>query len=262
MSMTGSLLTSIEDGVASLRLNRDDDMNSFDGDTARAIRDAVEAFGADDAVRVLVVGGEGRAFSAGGDFNWVLTWPRLDAITRHAGADALMTAVQAIYDFPKPSIARVHGAAVGGGVGLMLACDFAVAAATARFGLTSVRNGLLAGIAIPVLIEAVGPRLARQLLMHGGTFDATTALRIGLVDQVVEADLLDVTVATLVEELKLGAPSVQTMAKKLVTEIDAMPHQSAAADLLGERIANQSVTEEALEGMKAFLEKRKPRWAR
>jgi methylglutaconyl-CoA hydratase len=262
MSMTGSLLTSIEDGVASLRLNRDDDMNSFDGDTARAIRDAVEAFGADDAVRVLVVGGEGRAFSAGGDFNWVLTWPRLDAITRHAGADALMTAVQAIYDFPKPSIARVHGAAVGGGVGLMLACDFAVAAATARFGLTSVRNGLLAGIAIPVLIEAVGPRLARQLLMHGGTFDAATALRIGLVDQVVEADLLDVTVATLVEELKLGAPSVQTMAKKLVTEIDAMPHQSAAADLLGERIANQSVTEEALEGMKAFLEKRKPRWAR
>jgi methylglutaconyl-CoA hydratase len=237
-------------------------MNSLDADTARAIRDAVEGFAADEAVRVMVVAGKGNAFSAGGDFNWVLGWPELDAITRHAFADALMQAVQAIYDFPKPSIARVHGAAVGGGVGLMLACDFAVAATSARFGLTSVRNGLLAGIAIPVLIEAVGPRMARQLLMHGGTFDATTAQRIGLVDQVVEADVLDATVAALAQELKLGAPSVQTLIKKLVTQINALPHDSDAADILGEHVANQCVTEEALEGMKAFLDKRKPDWAR
>ena len=208
----------------------------------------------------MVVAGEGPAFSAGGDFNWVLGWPELDAITRHAHADAIMAAVQAIYDFPKPSIARVHGAAVGGGVGLMLACDFAVASATARFGLTSVRNGLLAGIAIPVLIEAVGPRVARQLLMHGGMFDAATALRIGLLDQVVEADELDATVATLAGELKLGAPSVQTLIKKLVTQINALPHDSDAADILGEHVANQCVTDEALEGMKAFLDKRKPKW--
>ena len=104
--------TAVAGGVARLTLNRADQMNSFDGDTARAIVDAVEAFAADDAVRVLVVGSEGRAFSAGGDFNWVLTWPGLDAITRRVGADAMMGAVQAIYDFPKPSIARVHG--VGG----------------------------------------------------------------------------------------------------------------------------------------------------
>jgi methylglutaconyl-CoA hydratase len=172
-----------------------------------------------------------------------------------------MQAVQAIYDFPKPSIARVHGAAVGGGVGLMLACDFAVAASSAKFGLTSVRNGLLAGIAIPVLIEAVGPRVARQLLMHGGTFDAATAQRIGLVDQVVDGDVLDATVAALAGELKRGAPSVQTLIKKLVTQINALPHDSNAADILGEHVANQCVTEEALEGMKAFLDKRKPKWA-
>jgi methylglutaconyl-CoA hydratase len=258
--MSESILTSIEGGVATLRLNRAKEMNSLDADTARAIRDAVEAYGADEAVRVLVLGGEGPAFSAGGDFNWVLGWPELDAITRHAYADALMRAVQAIYDFPKPSIARVQGAAVGGGVGLMLACDFAVASSSARFGLTSVRNGLLAGIAIPVLIEAVGPRMARQLLMHGGTFDAATALRIGLVDQVVEPDRLDATVATLASELKLGAPSVQTLVKKLVTQINALPHDLDAADILGEHVANQCVTEEALEGMKAFLDKRKPKW--
>jgi methylglutaconyl-CoA hydratase len=253
--------TAVADGVGRLTLNRDDRMNSFDGDTARAIVDAVEAFAADDAVRVLVVGSEGRAFSAGGDFDWVLTWPGLDAITRRVGADAMMGAVQAIYDFPKPSIARVHGSAVGGGVGLMLACDFAVASSSARFGLTSVRNGLLAGIAIPVLIEAVGPRLARQLLMHGGIFDAETALRIGLVDQVVRGDKLDETVATLAHELTLGAPSVQRLIKELVPELDARPHDAEAADLIGEHVAAQCTTEEALEGMRAFLDKRKPRWA-
>jgi methylglutaconyl-CoA hydratase len=258
--MGSPVLTSIQNGVATLRLNRGKQMNSIDADTARLIRDAVEAFGADETVRVMVVAGEGAAFSAGGDFNWVLGWPELDAITRHAHADAVMGAVQVIYDFPKPSIARVHGAAVGGGIGLMLACDFAVASASARFGLTSVRNGLLAGIAIPVLIEAVGPRVARQLLMHGGMFDAATALRIGLLDQVVEAVELDTTVATLASELKFGAPSVQTLVKKLVTQINALPHDANAADILGEHVANQCVTEEALEGMKAFLDKRKPKW--
>ena len=259
--MTRTVKTGVENGVATLTLNRPKEMNALDADTARAVIEAVEGFAADPDVRVLVVAGEGRVFSAGGDFNWVLTWPNLDAITRRVGADAMMGAVQAIYDFPKPSIARVHGAAVGGGIGLMLACDFAIASSPARFGLTSVRNGLLAGIAIPVLIEAVGPRVARQLMMHGGVFDAQTALRIGLVDQVVESDMLDSSVATLAGELKLGAPSVQTTVKKLITEIDARPHDADVAGLLGEHVANQCVTDEALEGMSAFLDKRKPRWA-
>jgi methylglutaconyl-CoA hydratase len=259
--MSATVQTAVADGVARLTLNRPDEMNSFDGDTARAIIDAVEGFAEDDRVRVLVLGSEGKAFSAGGDFNWVLTWPGLDAITRRVGADAMMGAVQAVYDFPKPSIARVHAAAVGGGVGLMLACDFAVAASSARFGLTSVRNGLLAGIAIPVLIEAVGPRLARQLLMHGGLFDAETALRIGLVDQVVAPEALDQIVATLARELMLGAPSVQRLIKELVPELDARRHDNEAADLIGEHVAAQCTTEEALEGMRAFLDKRKPGWA-
>jgi methylglutaconyl-CoA hydratase len=259
--MASTVKTEVARGVAHLTLNRPDEMNSVDGDTARAIVDAVEAFGDDSSVRVLVVGSTGRAFSAGGDFNWVLTWPDQDAITRRVGADAMMAAVQAIYDFPKPSIARVQGATVGGGVGLMLACDFAIAASPARFGLTSVRNGLLAGIAIPVLIEAIGPRMVRQLLMHGGMFDAATALRIGLVDQVVAPDELDETVDALGRELMLGAPSVQRLVKDLIPELDARRHDAGAADLIGEHVAAQCTTEEALEGMRAFLDKRKPRWA-
>ena len=259
--MTDTILTKVEGGVATLTLNRPKAMNSFDGDTARAIIDAVEGFAADDAVRLLVVAAGGPVFCAGGDFNWVLSWPELDAITRKVGADSMMAAVQAVYDFPKPSIARVQGAAVGGGVGLMLACDFAVAVSSARFGLTSARNGLLAGIAIPVLIQAVGPRMARQLLMHGGMFDSATALRIGVVDQVVEEEALDATIAALADELRRGAPSVQTLVKKLITEIDSMPHDGPVADLIGEHVAVQCTTEDAIEGMSAFLAKRKPKWA-
>ena len=258
--MTASIRTSVAGGVARLTLDRPDAMNSFDAETARSIADALDGFAADDAVRVLVLGSEGRVFSAGGDFNWVLTWPDMDAITRRVAADAMMGAIQAVYDFPKPSIARVQGAAVGGGIGLMLACDFAIASSTARFGLTSVRNGLLAGIAIPVLIEAVGPRMARQLLMHGGMFDAATALRIGLVDQAVAPDALDDTVAALVDELRLGAPSVQALIKQLLPEIDALPHDGGVSELIGEHVASQCTSEEALEGMRAFLDKRKPRW--
>ena len=258
--MTASIRTSVAGGVARLTLDRPDAMNSFDAETARSIADALDGFAADDAVRVLVLGSEGRVFSAGGDFNWVLTWPDMDAITRRVAADAMMGAIQAVYDFPKPSIARVQGAAVGGGIGLMLACDFALASTAARFGLTSVRNGLLAGIAIPVLIEAVGPRMARQLLMHGGMFDAATALRIGLVDQAVAPDALDDTVAALVDELRLGAPSVQALIKQLLPEIDALPHDGGVSELIGEHVASQCTSEEALEGMRAFLDKRKPRW--
>lgn len=258
--MTDTVLATSGEGVATITLNRPQAMNALDGDTARGFIDALERFAKDDAVRVLIVGASGNVFSAGGDFNWVLTWPEMDSITRRVGADVLMGAVQALYDFPKPSIARVHGAAVGGGTGLMLACDFAVAASTARFGLTSVRNGLLAGIAIPVLIEAVGPRMARQLLMHGGVFDAATALRIGLVDQVVASEELDGTVATLAGELLQGAPSVQRMIKNLIPDIDALPHKAAVAELIGGHVAQQCTTDEALEGMRAFLDKRRPRW--
>ncbi|MBS0521238.1 MAG: enoyl-CoA hydratase/isomerase family protein [Proteobacteria bacterium] len=256
-----SVHASVEDGIATLRLQRGKEMNALDAPTSQAVQDTVKAFAADPAVRVMVLAGEGPAFSAGGDFNWVLEWPGLDAAARQAGAQAMMGAVQAVYDFPKPSIARVHGAAVGGGIGLMLACDFAVASATARFGLTSARNGLLAAIAIPVLIEAVGPRVARQLLMHGGIFDAREAERIGLVDRVVEPAALDAAVAGLGRELKLGAPSVQTLVKKLVPQIDALPHDSVAADMLAVHVAEQCVTDDAREGMRAFLDKRKPRWA-
>ncbi|HTR85019.1 MAG TPA: enoyl-CoA hydratase-related protein [Reyranella sp.] len=259
--MTGTIKTSVSEGVASLWLDRPKEMNALDAATAQAIIDALKGLAADPKVRVLVLGGSGLVFSAGGDFNWVLSWPKLSEQERQDGALVMMGAIQAVQDFPKPSIARVHGSAVGGGVGLMLACDYAVAASTARFGLTSARNGLLAAIAIPGLLQAVGRRKTRQLLLHGGLFDAAQALEIGLIDRVVPAEALDAEVATLAKELTLGAPSVQKLAKELVAEIDALPHDADVVRLLAGHVAAQSVTEEAIEGMSAFLAKRKPKWA-
>ena len=248
-------------GVAVLTLNRPDAMNALDAETARGLVDALDRLAMDRDLRVLVLAANGPVFSAGGDFNWVLTWPDLSSIERRVAADALMAAIDAVRNFPRPTIARVHGAAVGGGVGIMLACDFVLAAKTARFGLTSARNGLLAGIAIPGLIEAVGARVARQLLMHGGLFDSATALRLGLIDQVAEPEELDTAVATLAGELKLGAPEVQMLAKELVSQIDALGDEAEAAEMVGREVANQCVTEEAQEGMSAFLGKRTPKWA-
>jgi methylglutaconyl-CoA hydratase len=259
--MAGSILVESGNGVAVLTLNRPDAMNALDAETARGLVDALDRLAMDRAVRVLVLAANGPVFSAGGDFNWVLTWPKLNAIERRVGADALMAAIDAVRNFPRPTIARVHGATVGGGIGVMLGCDYVLAAKPARFGLTSVRNGLLAGIAIPGLVEAVGARVARQLLIHGGMFDSETALRIGLVDQVVEADKLDDAVVAVAAELKLGAPEVQMLAKQLVSRIAAMPDRTEVAELVGIEVANQCVSEEAQEGMSAFLAKRTPKWA-
>jgi len=258
--MTDTILYSVTNGVATLRLNRPQAHNALDLATGHALLDACRRAAGDAAVRVVVIAADGPTFSAGGDFNWVLSWPKLPLAEVNAAAQLLADVVQAIYDLPKPTIARVQGSVAGGGVGIMLACDYAVAAEGTRIGLTSVRNGLLAGIAIPVLIQAVGARRARQMLMQGGMYDAAEAERIGLVDRVVPAASLDTEIAKLADELKRGAPSVQALIKQLVAEMDAKPNDAAMAQHIGQHVAAQCLTPDASEGMSAFLQKRKPGW--
>ncbi|QQS12887.1 MAG: enoyl-CoA hydratase/isomerase family protein [Rhodospirillales bacterium] len=258
--MSDPVLLSVDDGVATVTLNRVKEHNSFDAAAGEAFIAVLGRVAADPAVRVTVIGAKGPSFSAGGDFNWVLTWPSQTPAQNKAGALVMTRAVQAVYDMPMPTIARVQGAAVGGGVGVALACDYVVASDRARFGLTSVRNGLLAGIAITVLIQTVGPRKARQLLMHGGIFDVEEARRIGMVDRVAAPESLDIEVAKLAAELKLGAPSVQALIKRLVTAMDAAPNDAGMVELVASNVAEQCLTPDAQEGMAAFLQKRKPRW--
>jgi len=260
MAAADPILYSLADGVATIRLNRPAAHNAVDLATGHALIAACRRAGADDAARVVVIAADGPTFSAGGDFNWVLTWPRQERAEVEAAARLLADAVQTICDLPKPSIARVQGSVAGGGVGIMLACDYAVAVEGARIGLTSVRNGLLAGIAIPVLIQAVGARRARQMLMHGGMYEAGEAAQLGLVDRAVPAGSLDAEIARLADELKRGAPSVQALIKTLVARMDGQPNDTAMAELIGRQVAAQCLTPDATEGMSAFLQKRKPGW--
>ncbi len=260
MADSQSVLYSATDGVATIRLNRPAAHNAIDLATGHALLDACRKAAADDAVRVVVVAADGPTFSAGGDFNWVLRWPHMPTAEVRAAAQLLADAVLMICELPKPTIARVQGSVAGGGVGVMLACDYAVAAEGARIGLTSARNGLLAGIAIPLLIQAVGARRARQMLMHGGMYLASEALQLGLVDRVAPAAALDEEIDRLAGELKLGAPSVQALVKRLVAEMEAKPNDDAMAQLIGHHVALQCITPDATEGMSAFLQKRKPSW--
>jgi len=247
-------------GIGRITLNRPRSQNSLDAAAAREFLKILDGAARDPAIRVVVLGANGRSFCAGGDFNWVLTWPGRSQSERNEGAQVLSDAVQALYDFPKPTIARVQGAAVGGGVGMMLACDWAIGSDRARIGLTSVRNGLLAGIAISVLIQAVGARVARQLLTHGGVHPADAALRMGLLDRVVAEAELDSAVDALAGDLMLGAPDVQALIKTLVTDLDAAPCDQKAADMIAGHVASQANGAEAQEGMAAFLGKRRARW--
>ena len=251
----------VQAAIATVTLERTQAHNAFDQATGEAFVAIMRRAAADAAVRVVIVQARGPTFSAGGDFNWVLGWPALKMPDIKMAARLMTEVVQCVYDLPKPSIAKVQGACVGGGIGVMLACDYAVASEKARFGLTSVRNGLLAGIAIPAMIQALGARKTRQLLMHGGVMPADEALRIGLIDRLSSEDRIDADVAKLASELKLGAPSVQALIKKLVTQMDAAPNDAQMVELIATNVAEQCVTPDAKEGMSAFLQKRKAGWA-
>ena len=254
--MSSTVLTRIEDGVATLTLNRPLAMNAFDGDTARAIIEAVEAFGADPAVRVMVVSGEGKSFSAGGDFNWVLTWPGLDAITRRVGADAVMGAVQAVYDFPKPSIARVHGAAVGGGIGLMLACDFAIAARSAQLGSATLRMGWQPDEGGHwLLVEHLGVKRALEFLLRKEIVPAEEAARLGLVNEVVDDEKLMPHALGLAAELAKGPQVAMRLLKRATYNAAALSFDQAGDDIAAKTAISDFHTD-AREGAPAFFERR------
>lgn len=255
------VLYSVTRDVATVTFDRAEAQNSFDRAMGEAIVAAMARASADPAVRIVVVAACGKVFSAGGDFNWVLDWPGMSQTEQIAGARLFHRVIQSFADCPKPTIARVQGAAVGGGIGVPLACDFAVAAESARFGVPSVRNGLIAGIAVPFLIQAVGVRKARQLLLRGHVMSAQDALREGLVDVVVAANGLDDAVARLAAELRLGAPGVQAGVKAMVAEAAARKADHALIELLAPDTARLCVGEESQEGMSAFLAKRPARWA-
>jgi methylglutaconyl-CoA hydratase len=259
--MTESLLLDRAGPVARLRLHRPALHNAFDAALIAALTAALDQLAGDDGVRVVVLEGAGASFSAGADLNWMRGMAAAGEAENREDALALARLMRVLDELPKPTIARVHGAAFGGGVGLVACCDIAVGAEGAKFGLTESRLGLLPAVISPYVIAAIGVRQARRYFAAAEVFDAMQAQRIGLLHEVVAPDALDAAVDRQIALLLKAGPAASARAKSLVREIAAQSDRDAIDAANADLIARLRVSAEGQEGLSAFLDKRPPAWA-
>jgi methylglutaconyl-CoA hydratase len=260
MSDPSFVLERRPDGVARLTLSRPAIHNAFDD---RQIAELIAAFGdlaGDDTVRAIVLTGAGKSFSAGADLNWMRRTATYGKAENLRDANALAALMKALYELPQPTVARVNGAALGGGTGLVACCDIVVAGEDALFGTTEVRLGIMPAVIGPYVIAAIGVRQARRLMLTGERITAHEALRIGLVHEVVTGDQLDAAVERTLSHLLKGGPRAIAAAKRLVHDLAGRPIDQELIDETARRIAVLRATPEAREGLSAFLEKRRPGW--
>ena len=250
----------VDGAVARVFLARPDVRNAFDGATVVALREAVAAAGARDDVRVIVLGGHGPVFSAGADLEWMRVVSGFTPEENRRDAESLASLFETIDLSPKPVVARVQGAALGGGCGLVAVADIAVASADAQFGFTEVRLGLVPAVISPFVLRKIGPSAARELFLTGERFGAEKAQAIGLVHRVVPASELDAAVDARVRELLQAAPGAVAASKALVREVAGRAPAEARERTVA-LIAERRASAEGQEGLRAFLEKRKPGWS-
>lgn len=255
-----ALEVEIRERVATVWMNRPRAHNAFDETLIGELTRAFVRLGDDEAVRVVVLAGRGKSFSAGADLDWMRRAAGYNAEANRRDARALAAMYRTIHGLPKPTVARVHGAALGGGTGLAGACDIALASSEASFGTTEVKLGIIPAVISPYVIEAMGPRRARRYFLTGERFGAEEALRAGLVHAVYAPDALDDAVRQLAQALCANGPGALAAAKVLVRQVAGRPLDEALVADTVERIAAIRATPEAKEGINAFLEKRKPRW--
>lgn len=258
--MSGKLERLDQGAVVRLRLARPEVHNAFDAELIAELTQALERVASDERVRVLVLEGEGASFSAGADLNWMRDMAAMSEDENRRDSLALARLMRTLDALPKPTLARVHGAAFGGGVGLVACCDIAIGVPEAKFGLTEAKLGLLPAVISPYVIAAIGSRQARRWFGTGEIFDAAEALRIGLLHQVVDGDALDTAIDRQIQLLLKAGPHATASAKQLVRDViahtDGERHDIDNAAL----IARLRVSPEGQEGLSAFLGKRQPYW--
>ena len=259
--ITETILTKIDNrGVATLTMNRPELHNAFDDSLIAALTGELQRLEADDRVRVVVLAAAGRSFSAGADLAWMR---RMADYTRQENlADALELAglMRTLATLKKPTIARVQGAAYGGGVGLVACCDMAIASSRASFCLSEVKLGLIPAVISPYVVEAIGPRAARRYFQSAEVFDAAEAHRLGLVHEVTAEEELTAAVERLAAALIANGPRAMAAAKELVARVACSPIDEALIRDTAERISATRASAEGKEGLSAFLQKRKPDW--
>jgi len=247
-------------GIATLWLNRPDLHNAFDDGLIAEVTSAIDSLSNDTAARVVIVAGKGKSFSAGADLGWMKRMAGYSLEQNEADANRLAEMLHKLNTMPKPTIAAVQGAAMGGGVGLCAACDIGIAASDAVFALSEAKLGLIPAVISPYVIEAIGARAARRYMLTAERFDAATAERLGLVSAVVAPDRLMTEARRIAEILLQNGPLAVREAKLLVAHVGERPNDAALRAETAKRIARLRATEEGREGVAAFLEKRKPGW--
>lgn len=258
-----SLLTTQDArGVATVTLNRPELHNAFDDALISDLTTELNRIEADASVRIVILAANGKSFSAGADLNWMRRMATYSWDENHHDALALAGLMRTLNDLRKPTIARVQGAAFGGGVGLIACCDIALGVEEAKFALTEVRLGLIPAVISPYVVAAMGARAARRYSLTAERFSAQEALRLGLLHELCAASELDQGVEAIVTALLACGPNAVLAAKDLVFAVAARPIDRALNDETAKRIATVRSSDEGKEGVAAFLEKRKPAWIR
>lgn len=258
--MSENLQIVFNGAVAQIWLNRPDVHNALDERDVHDAHLALDRVVADPDVRVIVIAGHGPSFCAGADLRWMQRAGLMHAADNLADARKLAALLHAVATAPKPVVARVHGPAYGGGVGLISACDIAIGVETAEFALTEVRLGLAAATICPYVLGALGARQARRLILTGHRFSAGDALHYGLLHEVAAPDALDGALDRTIAALLEGGPRAQAAVKDLIRELDGEVIDARLNDLTARRLAEIRANPECREGLAAFLEKRPPRW--
>lgn len=244
-------------GVTRLTISRPERKNAFD---AGLIAELTAAVGrVDRSARAVVLQSEGDTFSAGADVEWMRGMAAYSLDENLADSTALAKMFRALYDLEMPLVARVQGAAIGGGAGLVAVADIAVASTEASFAFTETRLGILPAVVSPYVVRKIGPARATALFVTGSRIDAKRAHEIGLVERLVEASDLDAAIGRVLEAIVSGGPRAVNAAKRLVREVEGR-RVDEVVDLTVKRIADIRVSHEGQEGLRAFLERRDPRW--
>jgi methylglutaconyl-CoA hydratase len=248
--------------VLTLTMHRPEVHNAFDADMISELTTALTVADQDDTVRMVVITGSGTCFSAGADMHWMRSLVTASREDNKADALRLAQLMRTLNYLSKPTIARINGAAFGGGLGLIAACDITISVDSARFGLTEARLGLAPAVISPYVFRRIGERNARRYFLSGERFGSQRALDIGLIQQSVTEDQLDETVERVIGQLLLSGPLAVAQCKQLAFEVAGHNEQSQRSmdEYTAGLIASLRVSAEGQEGLAAFLEKRKPAW--
>ncbi|PPE70188.1 enoyl-CoA hydratase/isomerase family protein [Caldimonas thermodepolymerans] len=251
----------IDGPVARVYLNRPEVRNAFDDETIAALTATFTRLGQDPTVRAIVLGGHGKAFSAGADLNWMRKMAGYTWDQNREDASRLAQMLWTLYSCPVPVIGRIHGDCYAGGVGLAAVCDVLVAAEGVHFCLSEAKLGLLPATISPYVIRAMGEQAARRYFVTAERFSAAEAYRLGFVHEVCAPEAFDAKVDAIVQTVVANGPEAVKACKRLVQDVAGQPITAGLRDDTARRIADIRASDEGREGVRSFLDKRAPAWA-